>query len=507
MSPWHHILDVTREAHQRLLTAVADPANAQLRLLRGILSAQRDSPPGRRFRFAGIRDPDDYRQRVPIHRYPDLQGDVQAMLAGAPNRLASQPVVCYERTGGSTGGAKVIPYTAAALDAFHAAVHPWLHDLAQNRPGLAFGRAYWAISPAARAPERTVDGTPVGLESDVAYFGSALAPHLAVVSVAGPDLGHRAALETWRYLTLLRLVAAEDLSLISVWSPTFLLLLLHGLAQHGHALVRDLADGSLSLPGSPIRVGATAPDRDRAAKVERALDGPNPDTLRLWPRLDTLSCWTSGASAWFLPDLRRAFPGVWIQGKGLLATEGVVSLPLVGLEHPVLALNSAFFEFLDDREESRLAWELETGEEYGVLITTPGGLYRYDLGDRVRVMEWFKATPLVEFIGRAGTVSDLCGEKLDEPQVQAGLTEAGGFALLAPTLAPEPHYVLFVDECERTAEAAELLALELDRQLQVQPPVRLRQAPRPAWGHSSAPGTPGAGALSGEPQTRRTAAG
>jgi hypothetical protein len=203
--------------------------------------------------------------------------------------------------------------------------------------------------------------------------------------------------------------------------------------------------------------------------VERALDGPNPDTLRLWPRLDTLSCWTYGASAWFLPDLRLAFPGVWIQGKGLLATEGVVSLPLVGLEHPVLALNSAFYEFLDDREESRLAWELETGEEYGVLITTPGGLYRYDLGDRVRVMEWFKATPLVEFIGRAGTVSDLCGEKLDEPQVQAGLTEAGGFALLAPTLAPEPHYVLFVDECERTAEAAELLALELDRQLRSNP--------------------------------------
>jgi len=463
------MLAVTRSPYQRLMAAMADPAGAQLRVLRGILRAQRDSPPGRRFGFAEIRNAGDYRRRVPVHRYSDLQPEIQSMLEGEPNRLVSQPVICYERTGGSTGGAKIIPYTAAALGAFHAAIHPWLHDLARNRPGLTSGRAYWAISPAGRAPEWSADGTPIGLDSDVAYFGPALAPHLAALSVAEPDLARSADLESWRYLTLLRLVAAEDLSLISVWSPTFLLLLLQGLVQHGPALVRDLADGSLSLPGSPSRPDAAAPDRGRADRVERALDGSEPDTLRLWPRLDTLSCWTSGAAAWFLPQLRRAFPAAWIQGKGLLATEGVVTLPLVGLEHPVLALHSGFFEFLDERDHSRLAWELEPDAEYRVLITTPGGLYRYALEDRVRVRGRLLATPLLEFIGRAGAVSDLCGEKLDEPLVRAALPDAVGFALLAPALARGAHYVLFMDEREQTAETAQELAAELDRRLRSNP--------------------------------------
>lgn len=42
-----------------------------------------------------------------------------------------------------------------------------------------------------------------------------------------------------RYATLLHLLAAGDLSLISIWNPTFLTSLLSVLRPHGEQLVAD----------------------------------------------------------------------------------------------------------------------------------------------------------------------------------------------------------------------------------------------------------------------------
>jgi hypothetical protein len=175
----------------------------------------------------------------------------------------------------------------------------------------------------------------------------------------------------------------------------------------------------------------------------------------VWPALDLVSCWTAGASARFLTDLRAGFPGVAIQGKGLLATEGVVSIPLIGGPGAALAVTAHFYEFVPVAGAGArpcLAHELEPGQTYAVLLTTGGGLYRYALGDLVRVVGHVAATPLVEFVGRAGNVSDLCGEKLAEPHVARVLEEATrhlglgpGFLMLAPEWDRPPYYALFVD--------------------------------------------------------------
>jgi hypothetical protein len=151
-----------------------------------------------------------------------------------------------------------------------------------------------------------------------------------------------------------------------------------------------------------------------------------------------------------------------MQPKGLLATEGAVTVPLAGHDYPVLALHSGFYEFLDARGSSHLCDKLETGETYRVVLTTQGGLYRYDLGDRVRVRGWVEKTPMIEFVGRAGLVSDLCGEKLTEDFVAGRLVHIPGFSMLAPSLTPCPHYVLFLDSDEREESVARKLASNLD---------------------------------------------
>jgi len=259
-----------------------------------------------------------------------------------------------------------------------------------------------------------------------------------------------------------------------VWSPTFLTELMARAPALAEPLARDIADGT-TAPDAAAHAGVTLPvcppDRARARTVERALARPQPDTRALWPRLDTLSCWTEGSAAAWVAPLSALFPHAHIQGKGLVATEGIVSLPLGGDSAPVLAVASGFFEFRGSDGVPRLCTEVVEGESYDVILTVPG-LYRYALGDRVQVRGWRGRTPLLAFLGRGGQVSDLCGEKLDEAFVLRHLAGVEGFSLLAPAAGAAPGYVLYLDRAVHHEDAARVLAAAVEAGLASNPAYR-----------------------------------
>src|SRR5205085_4734172 len=118
---------------------------------------------------------------------------------------------------------------------------------------------------------------------------------------------------------------------------------------------------------------------------------------RIWPRLALISCWADAAAGQFLAELRQLFPEVEIQPKGLLATEGFVSFPLTDKPGAALALRCHFFEFEELGGRCRLAHELDRGGRYRVVVTTAGGLYRYQLGDEVEVVGFLHQCPLIRF--------------------------------------------------------------------------------------------------------------
>jgi hypothetical protein len=186
-----------------------------------------------------------------------------------------------------------------------------------------------------------------------------------------------------------------------------------------------------------------------------------------WPRLDLISCWTDSTAARPLERMRRRFPNVAVQGKGLLATEGVVSIPLMDAPAPVAAVTSHFLEFLDG-PRAYLVHELEVGRHYEVVLTTGGGLYRYRLKDLVRVEGYLHKTPLLRFAGRTDGVIDLAGEKLSPSFVEQALVNASralgttpGFAMLAPAAGEPAGYVLFTDLPHHALRMAAQLDAEL----------------------------------------------
>ena len=171
---------------------------------------------------------------------------------------------------------------------------------------------------------------------------------------------------------------------------------------------------------------------------------------RTWPDLAVISCWTDGASAAEARRLREFFPTTAIQGKGLLATEACVSLPLAAGRGPVLAVRSHFFEFTTDDGRCLAAHEVEAGTEYSVVVTTGGGLYRYRLEDRVLVTGFLGTTPTLRFLGKAGHVCDRYGEKLHVRHVRprswmpSWPAPAGGSACSRPTAARQGRVTRFI---------------------------------------------------------------
>ncbi|MGZ6142345.1 MAG: GH3 family domain-containing protein [Myxococcales bacterium] len=445
-------------AARRFARAVRDPAAAQARRLRLLVGANAATAYGRAHGFAAATSIAAFQDRVPIVGYDELEPWIERVARGEPGVLTAEPVRVLEPSSGSTARNKLIPYTAGLLDEISAGTHAWLLDLYQRCPGLRGTVSYWSISPATRRPSRTEGGIPIGFDDDTSYFNPLLAWALRQTLAVPPTVAHlpSATMDAWRWETARYLLDAAALGLISVWSPTFLSLLMRFVAEHFDALVT-------TLPAA------------RAARLRAAVAREGRVTGEaLWPQLALLSCWTDGASGQFMAELRRWFPRTSIQPKGLLATEGVVSIPLIGVEGAVAAVAGHFLEFLDLEHAARrplLAHQLREGGAYSPLLTTSGGLYRYHLKDVVRCVGRYRATPTLRFEGRLDCTSDLCGEKLEERRVAEALARAAArtglgwqFALVAPSLGGTPGYCLFVESDADAATLASTAAL-LDEDL------------------------------------------
>lgn len=464
MTAWKNILDNVTPEGQRFFSELDSPRQKQEDVLKEILQKNTNSQFGKQYDFQHIKSIQDFQSKIPIHSYEQLTDYIERISKGEQNVLTSEAVTVFEETGGSTTGAKLIPYTASSLFSFQKALYPWLYDLLSHHQGITHGSAYWSISPALCNEHNTQAGIPIGLVNDAEYFGATLATSILHTLAVPPMVGATNDFASWQYLTLRYLLAASDLSLISIWSPTFLIELITALIEQHETIIKDILkkEISISLPKGINEEDLLLlhVDDDRIAEIKAAFQGDRINTRLLWPKLDTISCWLDANAARYQEQLESLFPDVYLQGKGLLATEGVISIPVCNYDASVLAINSVFFEFIDKEENIYLAHELSEGETYRILITTYSGFYRYDIGDQIMVTGYLSKTPLVKFIGRTGIISDLCGEKLTEPFVLKQLQDVTGHVMLLPYSDDKSGYILLLEEAHYShAEADQLIKI------------------------------------------------
>jgi hypothetical protein len=388
------------------LDALPERVGSPWERLLASLHRHQDTEFGKAHGFGSIRTEADFRERVPARNYEEYRNWISCVADGEKGVLPCGEVIAFERTSGTSSGAKLIPVTEGLREDFAYGMAAWLGGWRERCPAVFGGRAYWALSPPGLARGETAGGLPVGLEGDGAYFpdaiGARLADWLVVPQLSGgaSDVFAETAEE---------LLRTPDLSLVSVWSPTFLLCI----------------DAEVA--------------RLRPGKTWR----------QIWPQLALVSCWADASSARWIPQLRERLGGIPIEPKGLLATEGVTSIP-VGFAR--LAHECHYHEFLDDEGNHLVPENLRIGTVCEVLLSTSGGLMRYRSGDLVEITGFTESgIPEMRFLGRKGIVSDLVGEKLAEEAVAAAFSDAGACGFLAAD--PDvPCYEIWIDDVGKTAQ-------------------------------------------------------
>lgn len=128
-------------------------------------------------------------------------------------------------------------------------------------------------------------------------------------------------------------------------------------------------------------------------------------------KLTLISSWdTEGATAWATP-LQARIANVAFEGKGLWATEAVVTIPYEN-QYP-LSYQSHFYEFLlQGTDQIVPSWQLNLADIVSPVITSGSGLIRYVIEDELEVTGFYQQVPCFRFLGCKMTV-DMVGEKLD----------------------------------------------------------------------------------------------
>ena len=437
---------VTNPMAKRFSAALESPQQAQQIVLENIVQELAQTGYGRSLGISGL---SDFRTKLPIVDYDDLRPWIAQQQNQENRALVADKVLFYEKTSGSSGPQKYIPYTRALQQSFTSMFLLWANNLIANVSGLGSGKLYFSISPNFDVERKTEQGVPIGLENDAEYLGSIWRRLLNPFVHSDPKLALIREPQIFKQELALSLLGCQDLESISIWNPSFLIVLLNWIEANRELLIKTMGT-SLS------------PQR------RQALELSDIDWMTLWPKLKIISCWADGNAAPLAKRLVDIFPQVYVQGKGLLATEAPITIPMVGINGGVPLVSHTYLEFLADDGDLYGLSELEQGACYEVVISQRGGLYRYRMGDQVQVVGRIANTPTLKFVGRNNRTSDLVGEKLNESfvaQVIESLPlENIGYRTLFAVRAPADGYVLLLDrEPENVDRVQRLLEHKLQQ--------------------------------------------
>jgi len=370
----------------------------------------------------------DFQQQVPITDYDDWRSFIALQQHGELKVLSKQSCKRFQPTSGSTSKIKWIPYTPLFLDQLDRAIGPWMSDLYRQFPEVKQGKHYWSLS---WVPSDLRDTQTNSINDDLQLLPWWKRLFMARTMAVPESISLAKSSKDSFFATSCYLASCSDLSFISVWSPTFALSLLTLIQTHKNLIVEVLESGEWPLLFSGLQ-DIDAPKNTQASQVLKAWDGEinAAFTKNMWPQLGLISAWDTSSSKLWAQKLKVLFPHSKFQGKGLWATEGVISIPYQ--QRYPLAITSHFYEFEDlDDKQIYTSWQLQEGQSIRPIISTANGLLRYAMKDKLTVTGFINQCPCLEFIGRLDGI-DMVGEKLSPDMAVKIISDFADHAQLTP---------------------------------------------------------------------------
>ncbi|WP_417335159.1 GH3 family domain-containing protein [Halobacteriovorax marinus] len=402
--------------YENFLKSLENPKETQLNTLEDILEIYNHSPISKDSKVKTLED----FKALPIRDYNEMESEIKN------NLLYPRPFTKFEKTSGSSGKNKMIPYPESLLRSFRNLFIIWSIDILKNIKfkTLVF---YFSISP--QFKEGPDDGA---MSTDREYLGAFLSTigHSFFVEISNLERV-KDSLE-FKMLLSLHLISNRKLEIISIWSPSFMTELWSFILENQDEISHALSKGEYeSWSFTPIQLKEFSPKS-------------------CFPSLKFISTWGSQNAIYHYDKLKTIFKDITIQKKGLLATEAPITIPIFEAKGFTPLLNEVFMEFRTKEGHVFNLWEIEEGEVYEIIISQKGGLYRYCLKDLVIVTHFYKKTPCIDFYGRRDALSDLVGEKLHELDIRDAFK--GTSAQFAIPDQRDSRYIIISEEILTQAE-------------------------------------------------------
>jgi len=402
-------------------------------------------------------------RRLPPQTYADFAPYVERMASGEADVLTTDPITYFAVTSGTTGPQKLIPVTKRQTRSTMSTMLTPMGLASQAGLIRSIRGRYLQIQT-----EQISGTTPGGIPKGAATSGGlkAMGTMMRLIWTSPYPVFQVQNQDAARYLHLLFALEEERLWAVVGIFPSTLLYTFRDLQRRADELLKDLADGTITKaidlePAVRLELAAMRrPNPQRARHLSHLLEQGRFTAKDIWPECGVVFTAGSGTFNFYVEQLKPYLGGIPVLSPIYGASEATVGIGLPDREGYVLVPTSAYFEFLplESGAVPLSLREVEAGQTYEVVLTNFAGLWRYRLGDLVRVVGRYGQAPILEFLQRRGMVINMVGEKTGEAQIGTAFTAA-----CRRVGADVTDYVVFPDP--NTTPGRYLLAVEADHHL------------------------------------------
>ncbi|QAA34004.1 GH3 auxin-responsive promoter family protein [Clostridium manihotivorum] len=461
------------------------------KVLFDILKKNSKSELGIKLNFEAIASIDDFKKKVPLTEYSYYESYIDRMSKGESNILTREKVQYFGHTSGTTGKQKLIPSTKASKKyaskymAFltNKFCYDNFKDTWSYGKGLMIADMVMTTYTSAGIP--ICSATSGGMNSIKHILPYLYTSPIEVMKIKDKKISS--------YLHLLFALKEVTLSYISGVFISNVLDLLRVLESSWQDLVRDIRKGRVnnSLDIDDItrqRLNKLlSPNATRADYLEQEFKkGFKGIVRRVWPSLSYIVTVTGANFSIYDDKVNYYTDWLPIYSPVYASTEAMIGInPYANKIRYVVIPNTVFYEFLPISEDNKTSQdtlcidEILLGKKYEVVITNYAGLYRYKLGDVVKVVGFYNNCPEIEFLYRKNQVLNMVAEKTNEEHLTSAISSTlkiSNLSLIDYTTLPDnsvtPGKYVFYFELKNIISKSKLKELEstLDTELRISNP-------------------------------------
>ncbi|XP_071485924.1 GH3 domain-containing protein-like [Diadema antillarum] len=439
LSTLRHIREVTRRyilgrrEMALLRKSWQNPRQSQEKFLLDILRENADTVYGREHRLGEIRSMEEFRRRHPLTSYEHYRPYVDRTMRGESGIITPRTLDNYCRTTGTTGQSKYIPHVMKLhlLDALFYRTTKLAFELC---PTLGFLQKEFCfyVHPRVTKAENGVD------ISSFICFSPKDSRRLDLFT-SPPDAFGISSIKDASYIHVLFALREPSIGIFYFFFLHYMESMMKILEQRWPDVVSDIERGTIHKDielddGVRAALEATlgSGDRERARQLRHEFEkGFKGIMRRIWPDvaivvgIDNTKIWPM-LEAKYAPGI-PLLPFVYGSSEAILGQAVWFSKKQRGYYPINTELIYEFIELADtdkDQPKTFLLDELKVGKQYEVVITQLSGLYRYRMGDIIRVVAFDGKTPILEVLYRLGTMLNVRYEKLTEVVVRESVYAA-----------------------------------------------------------------------------------